>query len=288
MKPLRRLVVVADDLGIGPETSRGILELASEGRLTATVLLVTSPYAAEAVRAWQQAGRPCALGWHACLTLDRPVLSPSKVPSLVNRDGRFWPLPSFLWRLACRRLSATEIQAELRAQLTRYLDLVGQPPELVNGHHHIHIFPPVGAAVRTLLAEQRWRPYVRRVREPWRTLGRVPGARGKRIFLAAVGKQEARLLDRHGFPGNDWLAGVSSPDRPVHATRLAQWLRQLPGTTIELVCHPGHADRTLRGRDFLPSAEAATWRMGELARCRETNWQHAISLAGFEIAKCHL
>ena len=51
----RDLVVVADDYGIGPETSRGVLDLAAEGRITATVLLVNCANAADAVAAWAQA-----------------------------------------------------------------------------------------------------------------------------------------------------------------------------------------------------------------------------------------
>ena len=46
----RSLVVVADDLGIGPATSHGILHLAALGKVTATVLLVNSPHAEAAVR----------------------------------------------------------------------------------------------------------------------------------------------------------------------------------------------------------------------------------------------
>ena len=38
MQPKRYLVVTADDFGIGPATSRGILDLAGEGLVTATVL----------------------------------------------------------------------------------------------------------------------------------------------------------------------------------------------------------------------------------------------------------
>src|SRR5262249_60479832 len=78
----RYLIVAADDFGIGPATSQGILDLAVLGRVTATVLLVNSPYAEPAVRAWRQAGQPVELGWHPCLTLDRPVLPPEIVPSL--------------------------------------------------------------------------------------------------------------------------------------------------------------------------------------------------------------
>ena len=73
---VRYLVVTADDFGIGPATSRGILDLAAEGLVTCTVLLVNSPYAAEAVDAWKATGRRLELGWHPCLTLDPPVAPP--------------------------------------------------------------------------------------------------------------------------------------------------------------------------------------------------------------------
>src|SRR5262249_14499418 len=95
----RHLIVTADDFGIGPATSRGILELAAEGLVTCTVLLVNSPHAENAVEAWRRAGRRPELGWHPCLTLDRPVLPAWEVPSLVRPDGTFWPLGRFVGRL---------------------------------------------------------------------------------------------------------------------------------------------------------------------------------------------
>src|SRR5258708_4240444 len=114
----RSLVVVADDFGIGPGTSRGILDLAGRGKVTATVLLVNSPHAEHAVGEWHRAGGPdCVeLGWHACLTLDRPVLQPSRVPSLVGVDGSFLSLARFAGRLALGRVRRAEVLAELRAQ----------------------------------------------------------------------------------------------------------------------------------------------------------------------------
>src|SRR5262245_16556640 len=105
----RFLVVVADDFVIGPETSRGIVELALEGRVTATVLLVNSPHAESAVSAWDRAGRPVELGWHPCLTLDRPILPPEQVPSLVDADGRFWSLTRFLARIATGRVRSADV-----------------------------------------------------------------------------------------------------------------------------------------------------------------------------------
>src|SRR5262245_10220496 len=73
MEAARFLVVIADDDGIGPQTSRAILELAARGIVTGTVLLVNSPYAADAVRNWRQSGAGMEIGWHPCLTLDAPV-----------------------------------------------------------------------------------------------------------------------------------------------------------------------------------------------------------------------
>src|SRR5262249_22575504 len=101
----RTLVVVADDYGIGPETSRAILELAAEGIVTSTVLMVNSPYAPAAVRAWRAAGSALELGWHPVLTQDPPVAPPSRVPSLIGPDGCLWPLGQFLSRLYTYRLN---------------------------------------------------------------------------------------------------------------------------------------------------------------------------------------
>ncbi len=76
MEGTRYLIVNADDFGIGPDTSKSILELASAGLITSTVLLVNSPHAEEAVRRWRQMGRIVELGWHPCLTSARSGAKP--------------------------------------------------------------------------------------------------------------------------------------------------------------------------------------------------------------------
>lgn len=245
----RYLVVTADDYGIGPGTSQAILDLGVQGRVTCAVLLVNSPHAEEGVRAWRRAGEPLELGWHPCLTLDQPILPSHLVPTLVAPDGKFWPLGAFLRRLFLGRIRAGEIDAELRAQLGRYHDLLGRSPSVVNAHHHVQIFAPLSTILQDLLARQQPRPYVRRVREAARTLIRVPGALGKRLFLSACGRRAARQLDQAGFPGNDWLAGVTDPPSVADSHFLVHWLEHVPGTVVELTCHPGYPDHTLIGRD---------------------------------------
>src|SRR5262245_58478839 len=203
----RNLVVVADDFGIGPETSRGILELAAERRITGTVLLINSPYAAESVTAWNRAGRPIELGWHPNLTLDSPILAAADVPSLVDARGCFYPLSRFLARACTGRLRSDEIVAEFRAQCERFIDLVGRPPSLVNSHQHVALFGRVGGALLDVLRDQVPRPFVRRVREPASMVWHVPGAKVKRAVLSCRGGRLARRSERLGFPGCDALCG---------------------------------------------------------------------------------
>ncbi len=247
----RYLLITADDFGIGPDTSRGILDLARLGAVTSTVLLANSPHAAEAVTLWRRAGRPVELGWHPCLTLDAPVLPPGEVPSLVRPDGRFLPLGRLLQRLAVGRVDRDDVAREFRAQLARYRDLTGQWPANVNAHHHVHVFRPVGDALAAVLRPVTPRPFVRRVTEGGGSLRRVPGARVKRLTLSAFGRRAARRQAAAGLPGNAAVLGVTDPPF-VHAPDFfARWLRAAAGGTglVELTCHPGHLDATLDGRD---------------------------------------
>jgi predicted glycoside hydrolase/deacetylase ChbG (UPF0249 family) len=274
----RYLIVTADDFGIGPETTRGILDLAAEGLVTGAVLLVTSPHAGTAVSAWERVGRVPELGWHPCLTLDRPVLPPSMVPSLVAADGTFRPSGSLVRALLLGRVRAAEVEAELRAQLRRFLELTGQPPGFVNAHHHLHVFGGIARPLLGVLSAVASRPYVRRVREPWPLLARVRGARGKRALLSLLGRAAARRQGRLGFPGNDWLAGLTAPARAGDTEFFTRWLRHVPGRVVELVCHPGHIDATLPGRDGQVES-----RPRELHLLRQPGFRAACARAGFTL-----
>ncbi len=249
MDATRFLIVLADDYGIGPETSRGILELAARGVVTGTVLMVNSPYALEAVRAWRLSGSALELGWHPCLTMDPPAAEAARVPSLVGPDGCMWPLGQFLKRLITGRICAEEIERELTAQYERFFEWVGGPPRVVNVHQHVGLFSPVGFLLRRVLERSRPLPYVRRIIEPATMLAQIPGARLKRSILTCLGRQEACDLRREGFPGADYLVGVTDPKWVQDPEFFVRLLSRVPGRVVELGCHPGHLDATLSGRD---------------------------------------
>lgn len=277
----RFLLVTADDVGIGPETTRGILELGALGALTSTVLLVNSPFAAEGIAAWRAAGEPLELGWHPCLTIDAPVLPASAVPSLVEADGRFPKLGTLLKRLIRGRVNGAEVETEFRAQLARFIDLVGAPPQNVNAHHHVHVFRPIGNALARVLADSK--PYVRRVVEPFRTLRRVPGARIKRAVLGWCGKRAAHRQHASALPGAEFHIGITDPPFTQNASFFSRWLASAPGRFVELSCHPGHFDPTLAGRDGTLGDGCVHRRPREFALLNRPEFLDAVRAAGFTL-----
>lgn len=295
--PIRQLLVTADDFGIGPETTRGILDAARRGVVTSTVVLVNSPFAESSIRDWENAARLLELGWHPCLTLDAPILPSSKVPSLVGADGRFHNLGRFMRLIAFGRINALEVRAEFQAQLERFIDLVGKPPVNVNAHHHIQVFRIVVDAIADVLATLKIKPFFRRVVESTRTLWAVPGARPKRAFLALRGRSAAERQAVHGFPGNQTLLGVTDPQFVADPEFFHRWLTSARGEIVELACHPGYPDPTLNGRDddplerrphelasllgpeFLEAVSSAGFKLVTAAEMSEANWNREVAIA---------
>jgi chitin disaccharide deacetylase len=279
----RQLLVIADDIGIGPATTAGILRLAAQGIVTGSVLLVNSPHADDAVRQWRQLGTTLQIGWHPNLTLDAPLSPPAQVASLIRPDGTFWPLGDFLQRWLLGLLDAREIERELRRQLQRFTELIGQPPLLVNCHQHVGLFAPIGEILYRILSELSIKPYVRRIQEPWSVLRDLPGARVKRALLGWLGRRSSRMQASLGFPGNDWLAGITKPNCVLEPEFFVRWLRAMPGQVVELMCHPGEFDRTLVGRDCTEGDGLLQQRVNELRWLGDPSFVDAVKDAGFRL-----
>ncbi|MBI1833179.1 MAG: ChbG/HpnK family deacetylase [Planctomycetes bacterium] len=277
-------MVIADDFGIGANTTAGILQVAAKRVLSGSAFLVNTANSADAIRQWRQAGASLELGWHPNLTLDSPLASPAQIPTLVQPDGTFWPLGQFLKRWLFGRFDAQDIHTELTLQMNRFTDLVGHPPRFVNFHQHLALFPPVGRVLLDVLATLPVRPYIRRVKEPWWVVATLPGARVKRIFLNGYGRRMSNMQEAQGFPGNDWLAGLTNPQAVESPDFFVRWLTTIPGQVVELMCHPGQYDETLIDRDCTATDGLLQQRVNELRWLQEPSFLEAIDRAGFRLA----
>ncbi|HEY8477310.1 MAG TPA: ChbG/HpnK family deacetylase [Chloroflexota bacterium] len=247
-RALAFLVVTADDFGLSPGTNEGILRAHREGIVTCAALMANMPSAHQAVRLWRE--QPTLeLGLHFTLTAGCPVAPPEQVPTLVDRAGRFRPLPSLLARLALGRVAPSEVERELRAQLAR-AERLGATLAFLNGHHHVHAHPLVLPSVLRVARERGLA-----VRSPWEPFREALASHGPRpraaITLARLWGvrwlvRGARLaMSSRGVATTEHFRGLAL-GLGFDTRRLVALLDRLPGGTTELMCHPGVPDDEAR------------------------------------------
>jgi predicted glycoside hydrolase/deacetylase ChbG (UPF0249 family) len=232
------LVVTADDLGISPAVTKGILEAHRRGIVRSTSLLVTFPAGQESA-ALARAERDLDIGLHLDLVGGTPASDPAAVRSLVDPEGRFWRLREFARRLVTGRIRSGEVARELRAQMERARSW-GAPTLAWDSHRNTHLMPPVARIVGPLAREfgVRW---LRRARPPAITI--VPKA------IALHGATLVSELAFRGIPGNRWYVDVTSARPRLDAAAVA--LLAMHAGVGEISGHPGYVDDELRRVDDL-------------------------------------
>lgn len=285
MSKPRLLTIVADDYGIGPETSRGILDLAREGIITASVVIVNCADTERAIAEWKKNPPQADLGWHPNLTLDSPISRPGEVPSLVDSDGKFWKLGVFLKRICMGQIKYRDVLHEWTAQYRRFHDLMGHTPPVINSHQHVALFSPVAQALFDILRQHKEKPYLRRVVEYLRPLSLVPGARLKRTFLSVLGRRTAQQASRLGLPGCDQLLGVTDHHCVADQQFWTKWLGAISRRGhVEICCHPGYTDPTLLHRDC-DAGDGLLRRPRETDLLRMPHFRQAVQCAGLKVIR---
>jgi hypothetical protein len=208
---LRRLIVNADDFGLTRGVSAGILAAHRHGVVTSTTVLVTAAVDRDQLAAARDTG--LGLGIHVNFTLGKPLTGRA---SLVDGTGRFLRDP----RRAAASARGKDVEAELEAQISKFLSLLKKPPTHLDTHHHVGLYPPMreavigaarrlGVAVRSQDATERWRARTAGLRTP------------------------------------DHFFGHSGPEAYWSLPRTLAHLRELPFGVSEFMTHPGRFDADL-------------------------------------------
>ena len=227
------LIVNADDYGYSEGVSRGILEMARKGLVTAIGVLANSPFFDEHVGALLMVKQVDA-GVHLNLTFGRPQ-TPG-MSALVARSGGEFPRNKY--GLALSILSGSidlaVVGEEWDAQIRRCRD-AGLQVWFLNSHEHLHMLPPLYRVIRRL-AERHGIPYIRHARAEWFGFPK-PGslARNSALqFLDWINRDGARRTA-------PFLLGASRSGK-LDLQYLERRLTTLSrGRVYELMCHPGHS-----------------------------------------------
>jgi predicted glycoside hydrolase/deacetylase ChbG (UPF0249 family) len=241
---MKRLLVVADDLGLTPGVNAGIADAFRRGIVTSASLLAnTAHFSATVTLARELPG--LKVGLHLTLVGGAPVLPPGRIPSLVSRGGRFresWR--SLLPAWAAGRIRAKEVEAEWRAQIARAAD-AGIRPAHLDSHQHLHLLPALWRIALGLAREFR----IPRIRLPRESGSPPPGTPVSRRLVRAALARISPPAPRGGeIACSDHFFGIIETGR-LDLPRLLGVLRRIPEGWSELVAHPGHPDAELL-RDY--------------------------------------
>ncbi|PBB26166.1 MULTISPECIES: ChbG/HpnK family deacetylase [unclassified Mesorhizobium] len=236
----RRIRLIADDYGLAPGVSAGILDLLDLGRLTGTSCMTGFPeWRDAAARIKPLCGR-AAVGLHLTLT-DQPAVTGR---SSLAPEGRLPPLRSLALPVLRASIDERDVHAELDAQHSRFVEALGRQPDFIDGHQHVHFLPVVRTWLRGCFPEAGGRPALRGAP----ALGDAVVA-PKVAAIAAVAAGFNRSMARAGFTLFEPLAGIYDWRQPERfAPVLQAALEALPERGL-FMCHPGHVDETLRARD---------------------------------------
>jgi len=248
----RNVILCADDFGLADGVSRGIVELAERGRLSATGAMTNMP-------GWRRAApdlRPLkgriAVGLHLNLTAGAPL---GPMPNLAP-SGLFPALRDLLPMALKRRLPAAEIAREIGRQLDAFLEAHGEAPAFVDGHQHVHVLPGVRQALIQVLTERghAGRVWLRDPSDRWSTILRRPIGRNKALVVKSFARGFAKSAHRAGFATNEGFSGFAPLDLSVPAERVFAEAFSHLGPRPVVMCHPGHVDEELRALD--PAVES--------------------------------
>jgi predicted glycoside hydrolase/deacetylase ChbG (UPF0249 family) len=257
--PELKLIVTADDFGIGLATSRGIVAAHRNGPVTATSLMtVTGDHARRSVPLLADCP-DLDVGLHLTLTLcgERPLMA-RQSSGLVDRQGDLLTLPKLWLAAVTRKLDRLGVADEIAAQTELFHKLVGRPPAYVDGHHHAHQLPVVREALLDVIGHHLLPPVTRTTIEPPGVRLWVNAARAKRAVANAMGRSATKAFGQRWTWSNDYFVGMIGRRDQRRPFPWARFLRHLPSTgVVEWCVHPGEPDDTLVGRDGYVAARAA-------------------------------
>ncbi|WP_246725412.1 ChbG/HpnK family deacetylase [Beijerinckia sp. L45] len=268
----------ADDYAMTPAVSRGILEALDAGTLSGTSVITTSPWWPESAAALRPYAERADIGLHLNLTSGAPL---GPMPNLAP-GNRLPPIDRFMRGGA---LPLAEIDLEIGRQLDTFSSVWGGPPDHLDGHQHVQVFPPIRDLVLRHLDRRGWRGKIwlrDSADHPLRILARGTTLK-KALGLAWLARGAAGAAKAGGYATNDGFAGFSD-FRPGedYGAAFSRYLKR-PGPRHLVMCHPGYVDDALRAID--PVTES---RERELAFLLSPAFQDCLDHRGARLARFSL
>ncbi len=273
----RRIWLCADDYGISRSVNSAIRELILRGRINATSVMTAAPHAdaeeASMLDRLNSDGKRAALGLHITLTAPFKPLNAEFAPL---DHGHFLTIKRMMSAAITRRLDPERLAREVTRQLQAFVTNFGRPPDFIDGHQHVHLFPQVRDAVLKVAAELAPRAWVRQCGRA-RSARRLKGHKELLLDILSVSfRRKARWL---GVATNPAFAGAYNFDgKPDFAALFPQFLAGLPDGGL-IMCHPGFVDAELMRLDPLTEQREKEFAFFNSAKFQRMLAENSVALA---------
>jgi len=285
---VRRLIINADDLGFRWGVNRAIVKAHKDGVVTSATLMANGTAFCEATELAKQLPK-LSVGCHVVLIDGVPVLPPARVPSL-SQAARFQDgLKTFAVRACTGQLDASEITAEVTAQI-RKLQAAGLWVSHFDTHKHTHIFPKVLRSGLRAAAECG----VRAVRNPFAprlALGKGELLKRPNLWirraevslLRTFAGEFRNAVQRERFVTPDGTLGIEVTGT-LDETLFTVIASNIPEGTWEFVCHPGYNDSDLQSaKTRLRESREIELRLLTLPKARQILEKQGIELISYRV-----
>ena len=147
----RQLIINADDFGLTPGVTEGILYGAKAGCVSSTTVMVNQ-FMHLKLSFDPTTAKQLGMGVHLNLTSGKPILPAEDLSTLVVRKvisvGK-----DFIYHHA-DVVNLVQVEKEWRAQVIGFLIKFGRPDHL-DSHHHIHLLPQLFPIFLQIAGEMR-------------------------------------------------------------------------------------------------------------------------------------
>ncbi len=251
---MRYLIINADGYGFTAGISRAIEECVEFGTVRSLSANVNFRHA-DSLSQLIRKHPDISIGCHLNPVVGAPILSPEKVPTLVDEHGQFF-YRKFRQRFLSGKIRLAELRAELMAQVEKTRDLAGKAFSHLDFHMGLHKLPilyglfleiaeksGVGRirGYRYLVGMEHRFPHIRHFIFLSERPIRIP-----RYFIQLW--QWRKALRRHLATTDHWVGITYLGERPNTITieNYTKMLQNLPQGFNEFVAHPGYVDEDLK------------------------------------------
>ena len=135
----RKIIITADDYGMTDSVNNAIEACLEVGHTHATCVMTNMPAFLNACSLRSRFPH-ASIGIHWTITQGSPASPATMIPSLVNKNGKFYPKREFQHRWLSKRINKEEVSVELTAQFNLFKEVVGTP-DFWNTHQDVHLLP---------------------------------------------------------------------------------------------------------------------------------------------------